>query len=46
MNVEIVIGTENIFNAKEIYSMKENCKNEVLDKSVVYIKDLRLNTVC
>ena len=30
MNVEIVIGTENIFNAKEIYSMKENCKNEVL----------------
>lgn len=31
MNVEIVIGTENIFNAKEIYSMKENCKNEVLE---------------
>lgn len=31
MNVEIVIGTENIFNAKEIYNMKENCKNEVLE---------------
>ena len=30
MNVEVDIETENIFNVKEIYSMKENCKNEVL----------------
>lgn len=28
MNVEVDIETENIFNVKEIYSMKENCKNE------------------